>query len=51
MSLYQFGSYLGEIPEVEKMFSGGKPEQRESTDIEDLINMAEKKGIKIPTKY
>lgn len=51
MSLYQFGSYLGEIPEVEKMFSGGKPKKEESTDIEDLISMAKSKGIRIPKKY
>lgn len=51
MSLYQFSSYLDEIPEIEKIFSGGKPKQGESTSTEDLINMAKKKGVKIPTKY
>ena len=51
MSLYQFSSYLDEISELEKMFSGGKPKKGESTDIEDLIDMAKKKGIKIPKKF
>lgn len=51
MSLYQFVSYLDEIPETMKMLSGDKLTQEESTDIEDLISMAKSKGIKIPTKY
>uniref|UniRef100_A0A6M3XK73 Uncharacterized protein n=1 Tax=viral metagenome TaxID=1070528 RepID=A0A6M3XK73_9ZZZZ len=51
MSLYQFSSYLDEIPELEKMFSGGKSKQKDTTTTEDLINMAKKKGIKTPKKY
>jgi len=51
MSLYQFSSYLNDIPEIEKIFSGGEPTQGESTNTEDLINMARKKGIKTPKEY
>jgi hypothetical protein len=53
MSIYQFSSYLGEIPEVEKMLSGsgGKEKQKDTTTTEDLMKMANKKGIKTPTKY
>jgi len=53
MSIYQFNSYLGEIPEVEKMLSGsgGKEKQKDTTTTEDLMKMANKKGIKTPTKY
>lgn len=51
MSIYQFTSYMDEIPEIEKIFSGGKPKQEGSTSTEDLIDMAKKKGVKIPTKY
>jgi len=51
MSLYQFSSYLDEISELEKMFSGGGSKQKNTTTTEDLINMAKKKGIKTPKKY
>ena len=51
MSFYQFSSYLDEIPELEKMFSGSKPKQGESTSTDDLIDMAKNKGIKTPKKY
>ncbi len=49
--MYQFGSYLDEIPEIEKIFSGGKPKQGESISTEDLIKTAKKKGLKTPKKY
>ena len=51
MSLYQFNSYLEEIPELEKMFSGSGSKQKDTTTTEDLINMAKKKGIKTPKRY
>jgi len=52
MSLYQFNSYLGEIVEVEKMLSGGSGKGKGSVEsTEDLMKMANKKGIKTPTKY
>jgi len=51
MSLYQFNSYLEEIPELEKMFSGGKSKQKDTTTTEDLIDMAKKKGVKTPTNF
>ena len=51
MSIYQFQSYLNNIPEIEKMFSGSESTKSVSTNTEDLIRMAEKKGIKIPKKY
>jgi hypothetical protein len=53
MSIYQFNSYLGEIAEVEKMFSGGeaKPEGKDTTTTEELMKRAKKAGIKTPTNY
>jgi len=52
MSIYQFSSYLGEIPEVEKMLSGNSGKGKtDKTSTEDLMKMANKKGIKTPTKY
>jgi len=51
MSPYQFSSYLDEIPEIEKMFSGGESTRKESISTEDLIKMAKKKGIRTPKKY
>lgn len=51
MSLYQFSSYLEEIPEIEKMFSGSESSKNESISTEDLIKTAQKKGLKTPTKY
>ena len=52
MSLYQFSSYLGEIIEVEKMLSGsGGKGKTDKTTTEELMKMAEKVGIKTPSKY
>ena len=53
LSLYQWTSYMDEIIEVEKMLSGGggKGKQKDTTTTEDLMKMANKKGIKTPTKY
>jgi hypothetical protein len=42
---------MGDIPEVEKMFSGGKSKQKDTTTTADLIKMAKSRGIKTPTKY
>ena len=42
---------MDDIPEIEKMFSGGQSKQKDTTTTEDLINMAKKKGIKTPKKY
>jgi len=54
MSIYQFNSYLGEIVEVEKMLSGSGEKGKGKTDkttTEELMKMAEKVGIKTPSKY
>ena len=39
---------MDEIPETMKYLSGEKPKQGESTKIEDLVNMAKNKGLKVP---
>ena len=49
LSLYQWNSFMDEIPETMKYLSGGKSKSEES--IKDLVNMAKNKGLKIPTKY
>ena len=51
MSVYQFNSYMNDIPEIEAMFSGGQSKQKDTTTTEDLMKMAKKKGIKTPTKF
>jgi len=53
LSLYQWTSYMDEIIGTEKMLSGGggKGKQKDTTTTEELMKMAEKKGIKTPTKY
>jgi len=51
MSPYQFSSYLDDIPELEKMFSGGKSTQGESISTKELIRRAKQKGLKIPKYY
>lgn len=51
LSRYQFDSFMDEIPETMKYLSGSKPKSEESTSTKDLIDMAKKKGVKIPTKY
>ncbi len=42
---------MSDIPEIEKMFSGGESKKKESISTEDLINMAKKRGIKTPKKF
>lgn len=49
MSLYQFNSFMDEIPETMKYLSGGQ--QKDTTTTEELIKMAKKKGLKTPKKY
>jgi hypothetical protein len=52
LSLYQWTSYMDEIIGVEKMLSGsGGKEKTDKTTTEDLMKMAEKKGIKTPKNY
>jgi len=51
MSPYQFSSYLDEISELEKMFSGGKPTQKGSISNKELINRAKQKGLRVPKYY
>jgi len=46
MSEYQFYSYLYQIPVVENLFRGKKSSKPTST--KDLIEEAEKKGLKVP---
>jgi hypothetical protein len=48
MSVYQFYSYLYQIPIVENIFRGGKSKKPTST--KDLIDEAEKKGLKVPKR-
>jgi len=51
MSLYQFNSYMSDISEIEKIFSGGQAKQKNTTTTEDLMKLAEKRGIKTPKKF
>ena len=53
LSLYQWTSYMDEIVEVEKMLSGGSSGKGKSSveSTEDLMKMANKKGIKTPKNY
>lgn len=51
MSIYQFSSYLNDIAELEKMFSGGKPSKKESISNKELIRRAKQKGLKVPKHY
>ena len=51
MSIYQFNSYMSDIPEVETMLSGRKSKQKDTTTTKDLMRMAKKKGIKTPIKF
>jgi len=45
MSIYQFSSYLGEIPEVEKCYPVVvEKKTKDTTTTEDLMKMANKKG-------
>lgn len=51
MSMYQFNSYLNDIAELEKMFSGGKSTKKESISNKELINRAKKRGFMVPKHY
>jgi len=53
MSVYQFGSYLGEIAEIEKIFSGGEDneEKKPEKSNAELVERARKKGFITPLKY
>jgi len=51
MSVYQFISYMDDIPEIEKMFSGGKTTQRESISNKELVRRAKQKGLRVPKHY
>ena len=54
LSLYQWTSYMDEIIGTEKMLSGSGEKEKGKTDkttTEELMKMAEKKGIKTPTNY
>ena len=52
MSLFQFQSYLDNIPEIERLFRGkeeGEKVEEESDEL--LIARAKALGLKIPKKY
>ena len=51
LSLYQWNSYMDEIPKTMEYLSGGDSKQKDTTTTEDLMRMAKKKGIKTPTKF
>ena len=52
LSLYQWTSYMDEIIETQKMLSGSGGKGKGNTEsTEDLMKMANEKGIKTPTKY
>ena len=59
LSLYQFYSYLYEIPNIEKIFTGkteenNKPVQKMTNKIDDnceLVKQAKKLGLKVPRYY
>ena len=53
LSLYQWNSYMDEIPETMKMLSGGNSGKGKSNteSTEDLMKRAKKAGIKTPTNY
>jgi len=53
MSLYQFQSYLNNIVEIEKMFSGAGDgtEKKEPVPDKELISRARQKGLRVPKHY
>ena len=59
MSMYQFNSYLNDIPEIEKMFYGGKsdgkPDNKSSKQKllsnKELVVRARNKGFMAPKHY
>jgi len=59
LSLYQFYSYLYEIPNIEKIFMSKAKESKEQVqqmtnkidDNRELIKQAEKLGLKVPRYY
>uniref|UniRef100_A0A6H1ZS83 Uncharacterized protein n=1 Tax=viral metagenome TaxID=1070528 RepID=A0A6H1ZS83_9ZZZZ len=51
MSLYQFSSYMDEISNIEKMFSGGGSTKEKPISTEELIKGARQKGLKVPKHY
>jgi len=53
MSLYQFQNYLGNIAEIEKMFSGAGDESTKKEPVTDkeLIERARQKGLPVPKHY
>ena len=52
LSLYQWTSYMDEIIETQKMLSGsGGKGKADKTTTEELMKMANKKGIKTPKNY
>jgi len=42
---------MSDIPEIEKIFSGDKSKQKDTTTTEDLMKLAKKRGIKTPKKF
>ncbi len=50
MTLYQFQSYLNNIAEIEKMFSGSESKKEPVPD-KELISRARKKGLRVPKHY
>lgn len=51
MSMYQFSLYLNDIPEIEKMFSGGESSKKKPVSNKELIGRAKKRGFMTPKHY
>jgi len=55
LSLYQFYSYLYEIPNVEKIFTGNSKDNKKSKmsklTNKELIEKSRKLGLKVPKDY
>lgn len=51
MSMYQFSSYLNNVSEIEKLFSGGESKKKESLSNKELVERARQKGLRVPKYY
>jgi len=51
MSMYQFHSYLNEIPKVEKIFSGKKSDGKKPLSGKELVSRAKQKGLRTPKHF
>jgi len=51
MSSYQFNSYMYDISEIERMFSGSESSKKGSISNKELIRRAKQKGLKTPKHF